>query len=744
MYLVLDFETSSEAELRDIGLYNYATHPSTRVLMLSYSFVQTLDEKPEVKRWEPHNTQMPVEVSQALKDSNVTIIAFNSTFERYIFKYVLGITIPIERFQDPQASARYLSLPASLEDVGMVLGLPADLRKDGRGKEVLDLFSFPQTRKKKELKDNPALTPTYFNDWNSHPEDWKILGEYCDQDVRAELEVARREKMLGAFPLPQRERDIWLFDQKVNDRGMPTDREFVKNLFEIAQRNKDEKLESQNLLTGLENANSTKQLLPWVRQRGYPLNNLRKNKIEILLKDTANELTPECRQVLKARMEASSTSYKKLTAMTENLCDDGRIRNMFIYMGSSRCGRWSGAAVQPHNFARPDGTFEDMGNVVKARKLVYANDYDSITKAFKNKENEYYSPLTIAKNIIRTVFVAPSNKRFNVCDLNAIETRVAAWVAGCGPLLKVFAEGKDPYLDFAEKIYGIPYEKLWADYKGKNGKEAQIAAKRMRQIAKPGVLGAVYRLGAGGWGYDKNGDDIKTGLWGYAENMGVDMTQEQAKEVVRIFREAYLEIGGIPNHNLGFPGGIWYVLENAVRDVLEGQKTIRKVGPEDCIVIDKLTLENRNPILRIKLPSGRYIHYFDASMQMIQMPWTKKVENESTGEVTEEYVHKLGFTYYGKNQTTDQWDLIVSHGGKIFENIVQAIARDVLADKLLEFEKIGLETVGHVHDEGICLSDDDPFAPGVMDMEKIMNRSVDWASTLPLGSDGFEDIFYHK
>lgn len=747
MYLVLDFETASEAELKDVGLYNYATHPTTKVLVLSYGFVNQLADKIEVKRWEPHKTIMPKSLADALRDPSVQIIAFNSTFERYIFNYVLGIEIPIERFQDPQASARYLSLPASLEDVGMVLGLPRELRKDKRGSEMLDLFSYPQKRKKKEGGG------TYFNTALTHPDEWEVLCEYCDQDVRAELEIARRENLLSAFPLPGMERDVWLLDQKINDRGMPTDRQFVTNLFTVAERNKQQMLEAQNIITGLENANSAAQLLPWVRQRGYPLSTLRKNKIELLLKDTGNELTPECREVLTARMEAGSTSYKKLETMLNNVCDDDTIKNMFIFMGSSRCGRWSGAAVQPHNFARPDKVFGKMANIIKARDLIYLLDYGTLATTFKTKEGKFYNPLTIAKNLIRTVFVAPKGKRFNVCDLNAIETRVAAWVAGCAGLLKVFAEGKDPYLDFAEKLFGIPYDKLYADYKGLNGEEAQAAAAAMRQLAKPGVLGAVYRLGAGGWGYDKNGDEIKTGLFGYAEGMGVEMDQKQAAEVVKIFRETYFEIGGAPNRDTGFPGGIWYVLENAVKDVLEGQKVIRKVGPDGCIVIDKLTITGRDPILRIKLPSGRYIHYFDASIQNVKMPWTQTkdvaVEFNEHGEpirfeTQQVDVYKPGFTYYGKDQTTDQWTMIVSHGGKIFENIVQAIARDVLADKLLQFELAGFETVGHVHDEGICLTDDDPFAPGVLEMEAIMNKPVNWAVTLPLGSDGFEDYFYHK
>jgi DNA polymerase len=764
MYLVGDFETASEAELKQVGLYNYAIHPSTRVLMFSYAFVRTLEDKPEVKRWEPRDGQfqMPTDLFEAVHNSKITIIAFNSSFERHVFQHVLGIPIPVERFQDPQASARYLSLPASLSDVGMVLGLPHELRKDKRGEQMLSLFSYPQTRTKKELKANPALLPIYFNNWNSLPEEWKTLGEYCDQDVRAELEVARREALLNAFPLPNRERRVWVFDQKVNDRGMPTDKKFVEQAFAIADRNKQEKLDEQDKLTGLANANSQAQLLPWVQDRGYPLQNLRKANVELILKDSTIDMTVEARNVLNKRMEASSTSYKKLEAILRNINPDGNLRGQFVYMGSSRCGRWSGNAVQLHNFARPDGTFEDMSNVVKARQLVYDGNYDDLKMAFTKDpkrmlpgEDPMYSPLIVMKNIIRTVFVAPNGKRFNVCDLNAIETRVGAWVAQCETLVKGFREIKnfDPYLDFAVKLTGIPYEKLFYDLKKNPDKIAKAFAKLQRQFAKPGVLGAIYRLGPGGWGYDKNGDRIKTGLWGYAEAMGIELTLEEATKIVKIFREAYPEICGTPNRDTGFAGGIWYVLENAVKDVLEGERTIRKVGPDGCIVIDKLTIQDRDPLLRIKLPSGRYLHYFDASMQNVKMPWKQKkdmpVEFDESGQATKYEpqdvdVYKIGFTYYGKDQQTDQWTMIVSHGGKIFENIVQAIARDVLADKLLEFEQVGLEVVGHVHDEGICLSDDDPFAPGVMDMEKIMNTPVEWAPTLPLGSDGFEDYFYHK
>jgi DNA polymerase len=384
MYLVCDFETQSEAEITEVGLHNYAIHPSTKALMLGWRIVQTLDidRITPVEIWEPRSDNIPPKLWAAIHDPHVDIIAHNSAFERYIFEFVLGIKIPAKRFQDTQPSARYLSLPSSLEDICMVLGLPQEFRKDKRGKELMKLFSFPQTRTKKQGGG------TYFNKPEDFPKEWEQYKEYCRQDCIAEQEVARREMLLGVFPLPERERRIWLFDQKVNDRGMPTDRMFVENLFKMADCNKEEKKKEQNEKTGLENANSQAQLLPWVRERGYKLNNLRKQNIELVLKDPEVQLTEECREVLTARLEASSTSYKKLNAIMQNLSPDNRLRGQFIYGGSSRCLRWSGNAVQLHNMARPDGTFEDMDNVNKARKLIYENDYEGLKTAFEITEKK--------------------------------------------------------------------------------------------------------------------------------------------------------------------------------------------------------------------------------------------------------------------------------------------------------------------------------------------------------------------
>ena len=316
------------------------------------------------------------------------------------------------------------------------------------------------------------------------------------------------------------------------------------------------------------------------------------------------------------------------------------------------------------------------------------------------------------------------NYKFLVADLASIETRVAAWLSGCESLEKVFRDGLDAYLDLAVKMYGLPYGKLWADYKGENGKAAQIAAKQMRQIAKPGILGCVYGLSGGGWGFNKDGDKIKTGLWGYAAAMQVEMSQEQAHMVVRIFREGYREIPEF-----------WKKLEDAVADVMKGENTVRRLGPNNCIVIDKIIVNADREIMRMQLPSKRFLHYIDARLEMCKMPWLKDGEP----------VYRENLVYAGINQDTKQWDSWVqTRGSKLFENLDQAISRDILGAKLLEIEASDMPIVAHVHDEGVALVPNDPFSFGVDKMIEIMSREVDFCPGLLLGADGFESDFYHK
>jgi DNA polymerase bacteriophage-type len=306
------------------------------------------------------------------------------------------------------------------------------------------------------------------------------------------------------------------------------------------------------------------------------------------------------------------------------------------------------------------------------------------------------------------------SNRFNVSDLNAIETRVGAWVAGCQALLDVFARNLDPYLDYAMKMTQIPYESLARDIKSKDP-TIKAKAKKYRQIAKPVVLGCVYRMGA-------------KALQKYAEGYGVIMTLEEAEKVVKIFREAYKEIPQA-----------WKTIEDGYMKVMKGPKgTTFEFGPNGCIKFDKFIFGSNDDIrtiFRIKLPSGRYLHYFDASIENTKMPWQDRDGND---------VYRDTLCYATQDQETKQWIFITTHGGKVFENIVQGIARDILAEKLLMFEAAEMPVVLHVHDEGVTETSDGDLDPGLPTMSWIMAQPVIWAPNLALGSDGFEGSYYRK
>jgi DNA polymerase bacteriophage-type len=342
---------------------------------------------------------IPTDLRDALFDPKVMLVAFNSAFERYALKK-LGYEIPASRFIDPQVGGRYLSLPASLEVQGQVLGLPPGLAKDKRGDDLIKLFSekvILKATKKKEARE-------YYNDWNSHPQEWAEFLMYGKQDVVAEGELLRRMRILKAMPLPPFEQKLWLFDQTVNDRGMPVDVQFVRKMYALALRAKAEAKTNFETMTGVANANSPAQIKKWAVTQGYPYPSLGKDVVASALKDPNLKLTDLCRAALKMRAEAASTSYQKLGKILESVTPNGRLCGQFVFLGSSRCGRWSGSGFQMHNLARPQIVggydFEDQKVVKEARAMVHAEDYEGI-------KVKYGSVLLVVKSLIRTVFVAP-------------------------------------------------------------------------------------------------------------------------------------------------------------------------------------------------------------------------------------------------------------------------------------------------------------------------------------------------
>jgi DNA polymerase len=256
--LHLDFETRSSVDIREQGLDVYARN--AEVLMLAWA---VNDQAPQL--WLPHESEMPDQLALLLTRREIVKVAWNSAFERAIFQHVLKMDIKLNSWLDPSCMARYAGLPSSLEDVGKALGLPQDKAKDKAGKDLIKIFCMPQ-------KD--GIT----KDWNSHPEEWARFCDYCRQDVIAERNILKL--LEKGFMLPPRERKIWLLDQQINERGIPVDMTFVHNAKKIVDAERSRLMDELGSLTGLENPNSTKQMLGFLKENGYPYESLNQKMVK--------------------------------------------------------------------------------------------------------------------------------------------------------------------------------------------------------------------------------------------------------------------------------------------------------------------------------------------------------------------------------------------------------------------------------------------------------------------------------
>ena len=715
MILHFDYETRSPLELEDVGVDVYFSSPLTEILMCAYAF----DDGP-VQCWEVHRSEIPSELKEALISPNVIKAAWNCSFERTAAEKKLGIFIPFEQWYDPSVGARYMSMPGGLDKVGDILDLPVNLRKNAaRGAQLVKMFSMPMPIKKKKAATDEntlfAISPTKeikydykYRDHVSNPAEWAEFVEYCKQDVVAERAIGKR---VDIFPLEPQEKKMWFLDQKINHRGIAANRDFATKCFNLAARNKEEYANKIRQITGVANPGSTDQMLAWVSKRGYPFTSLRKEPVRAALDDSEVKLTPECREALSILRYAKKTSYTKLEALTTALSEDGRLRDQFLFYGSARAGRWTGRNVQLQNMARPIKNIERKGGLEKAIKLIFAEDYESIKKEFPDDP-----AIDVMTSCIRSAFVAAPGMRLDVSDLGAIENRVLGWIADEQAILDVFREGKDPYLDFAGFWFNIPYASMKAAYDADDPD-----AKFKRQISKPAVLGCGYRQSGGGWGTNKKGDRVKTGLWKYAEDMFCPMTQDQAHEAVRIFRTRYKKVVNL-----------WYDVERAVARCIK-TGTTEWLGPTKYVWCDRRKRKNGEYVLRIHLPSGRCLHYLNAHME----------EREQKGRDGTTYI-KDTIVYEGIDQVLKIWTEITTHGGKLVENIVQAIARDILVHGALLADEIGLRIVAHVHDELVCENPDISDGLGVEDLVWCMSQVPEWAPGLPLEAKGWSGKFYKK
>ena len=432
--LFVDFESKSACDLKKFGIYNYCQDRSTEVLCMSYAF-----DGDVVQTWTPDQP-----FPEAVRNYKGEIRCHNSTFERLIFWYVLGINFKLEQFYCTATQARANCLPGSLEDIGRAMS--AKMKKDHRGKQLIRQCCVPPY--------NTALLPE--------------LIHYCEQDVRAMREVSLALRQLDADEL----RDYHI-NESINDRGLLIDVPLCHAAIGYATAELEDIQTLVKDITGIASARSPK-LKQWVADRVDPELMMVEDKLS-LNKNVRTallqlDLPDEVLDVVQCIDDISASSVAKFKRMAE-LADieDGRVRGAFVFNGGSATGRASSYGVQLQNMARVCAK-----DPVAVRSAMMAGDD---LGAFGSRVTD------VLKGMIRPAIIPAPGNVLIVADWAGIEARCNPWLSNhvaSEAKLDIFRSGGDVYVENAKSTF--------------NTKEV---TKEQRFIGKVQELALGYSGGAG-------------------------------------------------------------------------------------------------------------------------------------------------------------------------------------------------------------------------------------------------------
>lgn len=653
-HLSIDIETRSSVDIGKAGAYKYAQSPDFEILLFAYQ----MDEE-EVQLIDlAQGETFPETLRLALQDEQIIKHAYNAAFEWYCLNRA-GYRTPLEQWRCTMAHGLYCGYTAGLAATGRAIGLPQDKQKLTTGKALIRYFCTP-------------CRPTRTNGgrrWNlprHAPEKWELFKEYCRQDVVTERAILQR---LSLFPMPEEEQKLWELDIRMNAFGVRVDNDFIEGALYIGEISRERLLREAMEITGLENPNSTQQLMKWLEENDVQTDNLRKTTVAELLE---GHNPADVQRMLEIRQQLGKTSVKKYAAMEAARGEGDRVRGLTQYYGANRTGRWAGRLVQLQNLPR---------NYIKtldyARETVKKKNFDGLQLLYGNV------PDTLSQ-LIRTAFIPSEGHKFVVADFSAIEARVIAWLAGEQWVNEVFATHGKIYEATASQMFGVPVEKI---VKGNPEYE-------LRQKGKVATLALGYQGGVPAL--------ISQG----ALRMG--LTEEELPGIVSRWRQANPRIKDM-----------WFAMEQTALAVMQ---TAQPQATHGIIFALEGDLVYGQSFLTVKLPSGRKLFY--------PRPFLKENQFE-----------KLAIHYYTVGQQSKKWEVASTYGGKLTENIVQAIARDCLAETLRRIDARGLQVVFHVHDEVII---DAPTDVTVEEICGLMAEPISWAPGLILKGAGFESTYYMK
>lgn len=317
-----------------------------------------------------------------------------------------------------------------------------------------------------------------------------------------------------------------------------------------------------------------------------------------------------------------------------------------------------------------------------ARELVKGRKLDALRTV-------YGSPNDTLSQLIRTAFVAAPGNVLIDADFSAIEARVISWLADEEWRLEVFRTHGKIYEASASQMFGVPLERI------KKGNPEYS----LRQRGKVAELALGYQGGVPAM------RQMDTG------KLLADLPDEEIKDIVDKWRNTNPKIRNL-----------WYSFNDAAIRVIQNGGSLRV---RCCTFARECDCIRGTTCMTVSLPSGRKLYYVEPSVG----------ENRWGGP---------SITYMGVNDK-NKWGRIETYGGKLVENVVQAIARDCLAQAIEHLEAAGLPVVFHIHDEVVIDTAAFDTNDAMLDkVVKIMSTPIPWAEGLPLGADGWVGAFFKK
>jgi DNA polymerase len=736
-WVVIDWESKSACELKTAGTERYWQDKTTSHMCLAIAWPDSID------LWTPYG-DLPHRLFAHVKAGGLLISA-NSAFEWCGWQNMRRRDprwpeLPLEQMDCVLARARAIGLPGSVEKLCAAVRLGDN--KDAEGSKALKKLMRPRRKDPLEF-----WTP------ETAPEDFEKLYAYARQDAKVE-----RELHLLLPALTPSERETWLLDQKINQRGALLDVASVRRALQVIEEAKEDLRARGHEIAGMSPTQRDK-LLEWIRAEGVELETLTKGDVAKALANP--DLKESVRAILGLRQQISKGSTAKFKRMLAQACDDGTAKGQYVYHGAGP-GRWAGKGIQLQNLPRQTKSFKakDADLVINYLK------YPSAAKCIKHEYDSLMEPLSLS---LRGFIVPRPGNRFVASDYSNIEGRVLAWLADEEWKLEAFRAfdagcGPDLYKLAYARSFGVGVETVDDD-----GLERQTGKCQELGLGFAGGVGALLKMCAT---YFVDPAKIAAAVKAItAPELWAEVYKRCPKPGTR-FRcglEAEVWTGlriVVDNWRASHPATLayWGVVEDAAAEAVMYPGVVASAG--------KIKYRVEGDFLQCRLPSSRVISYaYPEFKRFPSMDWEAgrdelkyRIENYAGPDNDPDFlelsqlkerleIHCREENIKWQAQLTAWSESLDAKGKKVWrcrqltksilvENTVQGTAACCLREGKKNVEAAGYPIVMHAHDEIVS---DVPIGYGDLnDFTSKMCAIGEWANGLPVVAAGYEAFRYRK